>query len=148
MMLEKKVSIPTIKCPPKCHRCCNPVFVTKIESEKLGLCGDNWTGQRPDGKCRFLGPNGCMVYDKRPMICRLFGTAESGVLECCFLPPQKVRLMTPQEQRLALEKYYMEAMHGGQLIMFLADESKQRHMHDMDEKEGFERSCLRLDIGG
>lgn len=140
--------IPKIECPSGCHRCCNPVFVTRMEAIKLGIPWENWTGARPDGKCKFLGENGCTVYDRRPMICRLFGSSYNGVFYCKFLGPQKVRLMGADEMLLALEKYYMEAMHGGQLIMFLADESKQKHMHDMDEKEGFERSCLRLDIGG
>ena len=27
--------------------------------------------------CPHLGPNGCEVYDERPLICRLFGTTPS-----------------------------------------------------------------------
>ena len=26
--------------------------------------------------CEHLGPNGCTVYEERPLICRLFGTTE------------------------------------------------------------------------
>ena len=27
--------------------------------------------------CVHLGPNGCTVYDERPLICRLFGTTKT-----------------------------------------------------------------------
>ena len=33
-------------------------------------------------KCIFATDDGCSVYDKRPMMCRLFGTVDDDLLRC------------------------------------------------------------------
>lgn len=49
------------------------------ESDKYARANKHFTGyvlDRVDGKCAYLGENGCTVYDKRPLSCRAFSCIE------------------------------------------------------------------------
>ena len=61
--------IPTFKCKPGCHDCCGPVTASSEEMLRLPVKSDV-----EELNCVHLGPNGCEVYEERPLICRLFGT--------------------------------------------------------------------------
>ena len=70
--------IPTFECVPGCHDCCGPVTTSPEEMARL----PRKTRAEQDAAmealdCVHLGPNGCTVYDERPLICRLFGTTAS-----------------------------------------------------------------------
>lgn len=67
--------IPRFDCVPGCHDCCGPVTASSEEMARL----PRTTRAKQDAalaeyNCVHLGPNGCQVYDQRPLICRLFGT--------------------------------------------------------------------------
>ena len=67
--------IPSFECVPGCHDCCGPVTTSPEEMSRL----PRKTAAEQDAamdelNCVHLGPNGCTVYEERPMICRLFGT--------------------------------------------------------------------------
>ena len=69
--------IPSFECVPGCHDCCGPVTTSPEEMSRL----PRKTRVEQDAamdelNCVHLGPNGCTVYDERPLICRLFGTTE------------------------------------------------------------------------
>lgn len=73
--------IPSFECVPGCHDCCGPVTTSPEEMARL----PRKTRAEQDAAmealdCVHLGPNGCTVYDERPLICRLFGT--TATLPC------------------------------------------------------------------
>lgn len=70
--------IPAFDCVPGCHDCCGPVTASSEEMARL----PRKTAAEQDAAlarfdCVHLGPQGCTVYDQRPLICRLFGTTPS-----------------------------------------------------------------------
>ena len=68
--------IPSFECVPGCHDCCGPVTTSSEEMARLPRktqAEQDAALERLD--CVHLGPNGCTVYEERPMICRLFGTS-------------------------------------------------------------------------
>ncbi len=90
MTLEELYSaLPEIKCPKGCIDCCSQVYMTKGEAKKLKL-QETSIPIKNDLKCSLCnltqsyakGSAGCTVYDKRPFICRLFGTSSSGEFSC------------------------------------------------------------------
>ena len=67
--------IPTFECTPGCHDCCGPVTTSSEEISRLPVKTDaEYKAALQEWNCVHLGPNGCTVYDERPLICRLFGT--------------------------------------------------------------------------
>jgi len=66
--------IPTdFPCIPGCTDCCGTHAWTKFEwsQVKHKLRADN-----PKAKCPYATTEGCSCYDKRPVICRLYGNAD------------------------------------------------------------------------
>ena len=67
--------IPRFDCVPGCHDCCGPVTASSEELARLPVKSDaEHDAALAEYNCVHLGPNGCEVYDQRPLICRLFGT--------------------------------------------------------------------------
>jgi len=67
--------IPTFECVPGCHDCCGPVTTSSEEMSRLPVKSDaEHEAALGDLSCVHLGPDGCTVYEERPLICRLFGT--------------------------------------------------------------------------
>jgi len=71
-------NIPTFECVKGCHDCCGPVTTSSEEMSRLPVKTDaEHDTALGEFNCVHLGPNGCTVYDERPLICRLFGTTPS-----------------------------------------------------------------------
>tara|TARA_R110001592_G_scaffold65716_2_gene201724 strand:+ start:3717 stop:4070 length:354 start_codon:yes stop_codon:yes gene_type:complete len=67
--------IPTFECVKGCHDCCGPVTTSSEEMSRLPIKSDaDHDAALNDLSCVHLGPDGCTVYEERPLICRLFGT--------------------------------------------------------------------------
>jgi uncharacterized protein len=67
--------IPSFDCVPGCHDCCGPVTASSEEMARLPVKSDAaHEAALAEFNCVHLGPQGCEVYDQRPLICRLFGT--------------------------------------------------------------------------
>jgi len=67
--------IPSFECVPGCHDCCGPVTTSSEEMARLPRkTAAEQEAALNELNCVHLGPNGCTVYDERPLICRLFGT--------------------------------------------------------------------------
>ncbi|MCY1291546.1 hypothetical protein D9M68_632500 [compost metagenome] len=70
--------IPNFACVPGCHDCCGPVTASSEEMSRLPVKSDaEHDAALAHWNCVHLGPQGCEVYDQRPLICRLFGTTPS-----------------------------------------------------------------------
>lgn len=70
--------IPSFSCTPGCHDCCGPVTASSDEVSRLPIKTDQEHDEAlAELNCPYLGENGCEVYEERPLICRLFGTAPS-----------------------------------------------------------------------
>jgi hypothetical protein len=67
--------IPSFECVPGCHDCCGPVTTSSEEMARLPRkTAAEQEAALNELNCVHLGPNGCTVYEERPLICRLFGT--------------------------------------------------------------------------
>jgi hypothetical protein len=73
--------IPDFKCVQGCNSCCGTVPLSDWEADRLGQ-PSGVTPTDSSGSCEFLSVDGCTVYDKRPLMCRLFGSAEHKQLTC------------------------------------------------------------------
>lgn len=96
-----RLQIPSFECVPGCHDCCGPVTAS---AEELSRLPEKSQAEHDVAlaafDCVYLGPQGCEVYDQRPLICRLFGTTER--LPC-------PRGMAPAE---AIEPQVEQQIHG------------------------------------
>lgn len=93
--------MPEMDCIADCTDCCGPVVLTKYEAQRLGVDGCI-TPTNEYGKCIFSIENRCSVYDKRPFLCRLFGTVEK--LPCPYGVKPK-RTLTQKQELGALQRY-------------------------------------------
>ena len=70
--------IPGFACEPGCHDCCGPVTASAEELARLPVKSvAEHDAALAEFNCVHLGPQGCTVYEERPLICRLFGTTPS-----------------------------------------------------------------------
>jgi Fe-S-cluster containining protein len=73
-----RLQIPRFDCVPGCHDCCGPVTASSEEMARLPVkSAAAHEAALNELNCVHLGPQGCEVYDQRPLICRLFGTTKS-----------------------------------------------------------------------
>lgn len=70
--------IPAFKCVEGCTACCGPVPFSKWEWEHLK---DKREAPEDKISCPYSLSGKCDIYEDRPFMCRLFGTA-GGMLEC------------------------------------------------------------------
>lgn len=75
IIVRLREKIPSFECVEGCHDCCGPVTASSEEMSRLPVKSDaDHEAALNEFNCVHLGPNGCTVYDDRPLICRLFGT--------------------------------------------------------------------------
>ena len=74
---------PMADCKGHCWISCGPASMTPWERRRLALAGhevtpDELASKSPwDFWCEALGPDGrCMAYERRPLICRLWGAVD------------------------------------------------------------------------
>ena len=71
--------VPTFRCLPDCTDCCGPVFFSGLEFSRVKPF------MQPNSmKCPYSKNARCSIYDKRPMVCRLFGNVAYDKLTCSF----------------------------------------------------------------
>lgn len=61
--------VPDFECKEGCHDCCGPTAFGQIEWDQL-----EEKRESDELMCPYLGPEGCEIYEQRPMSCRVFGT--------------------------------------------------------------------------
>lgn len=70
--------IPRFTCIEGCTDCCGPVPWSSHELAAAGLAAP--PPERADKQCQFALKGGCDIHERRPLMCRLFGTVED--LKC------------------------------------------------------------------
>lgn len=73
--------IPQFKCIPGCTGCCGPVPFSKWEWKRIK---DKRKGDIKTLTCPYAVNGRCEIYDKRPLICRLFGAVDVDTLRCPY----------------------------------------------------------------
>lgn len=94
-------AIPKFQCISGCNDCCGPVAYSEWE----------W-GSVPEKKnhnvlcitCPYSTEGGCSIYDKRPLICRLFGAVDTPRLRCPHGAGPKKKMTEAQAEKL-MRKY-------------------------------------------
>lgn len=71
--------IPSFRCKPGCTDCCGPVPFSRWE---WGRVLDKRKGDPRTWDCPYAVGGRCEIYEKRPLICRLFGAADVELLRC------------------------------------------------------------------
>jgi len=69
--------IPSFECKKGCTDCCGPVPFSRYEWSIIA--------DKREGKgliCPYASRKGCQIYDKRPLLCRLFGAVNTERMEC------------------------------------------------------------------
>lgn len=75
--------LPKLNCKRLCQECCGPVFMEKVEWDRIIARVGYAPKVREDLVCPMLGSNGgCKVYDVRPAICRLWGVVDNPMMKC------------------------------------------------------------------
>lgn len=93
----------TSPCRAGCMDCCGPVPWSAEEfarvaadlpmgSQRVDLFGVDGLENPVTGRCPFASPQGCRVYDRRPFMCRLFGSTKGAPLLAC---PHGVKAHAP-----------------------------------------------------
>ena len=78
IIVRLREQIPSFECVKGCHDCCGPVTASSEEMSRLPVKSDaEHDAALEHLNCVHLGPDGCTVYEDRPLICRLFGTTPS-----------------------------------------------------------------------
>lgn len=80
-------TLPRIECKRLCQECCGPVFMERLEwdriGERLGRYPRPTAEQAAGLECPMLDADGgCGVYDIRPAICRLWGLVDGPLTRC------------------------------------------------------------------
>jgi len=70
--------LPSFECIEGCTDCCGPVPWTAFELARAGI--DAPPAIADDRRCPFSLHGRCDIHDRRPFMCRLFGTVED--LKC------------------------------------------------------------------
>lgn len=111
-------------CKGLCHNSCTAIEMSERERERIREVGVEFTPHKQAAaklvetgvphRCEALdADNRCTIYDKRPMVCRLFGTTQThvgegmGFLNCEFG-------CTPE--RPLTEPEAFELLHGSMQI--------------------------------
>ncbi|WP_111429713.1 YkgJ family cysteine cluster protein [Rhodobacteraceae bacterium DSL-40] len=92
-MMRDLSKIPAFACKPGCSLCCGVVPFTDAErdamAERFPLLAwvpreDGWLlqGALEDSTCPLRRPSGCMAYDIRPGLCRLFQSVDDPRMTC------------------------------------------------------------------
>lgn len=90
--------IPSFDCVPGCHDCCGPVTTSAEEMARLPRKTEaDQQSAMEHLDCVHLGPQGCTVYEERPMICRLFGTTPRLP---CPRGQRPVQMIEPEAEQL------------------------------------------------
>ncbi len=96
-------ALPHSACRAKCQHCCHiPVAISVSEARLMGkalglvpheVARSDWLSRKPYGyehPCPFLTPQGCGIYEERPLACRVHLNMDKDDLLCRLLPGRTV----------------------------------------------------------
>lgn len=111
--------IPTFTCIKDCMDCCGPIFMTQMERYLIT--------ERPKYEsvtnCPWRGKGRCRIYDKRPLICRLFGTINNKKLLCSFRKGPSLLLHESHAQQLIYKAFEISNKAGFDGGIFSSNEA-------------------------
>jgi hypothetical protein len=119
-LAELYALVPDVDCIPGCTDCCGVIpLPLRVEREAFGLHALEKTGSTPFS-AQVPCPNssvdeGCKIHDKRPFMCRLFGTVSGthpravGAISqmCCPHGRQPKKPISPERAK-QLTIWYFE----------------------------------------
>ena len=90
-------------CRPGCADCCvGGITVWRVERDRIGTAPRPSEGSGRTDRCPFLdAASRCTIYDRRPVVCRLWGLPQriDGSISCCDNnfrePPEPGNLAAP-----------------------------------------------------
>lgn len=96
-----------IGCRTGCHDCCGPVPMSDAEAARIAtpfILEDSPFGKLTPLKpgcmtCAFSSPDGCTIYENRPLACRLFGAVDHPRMTC----PHGARAKRPLTHEQAMD---------------------------------------------
>lgn len=105
-MFEKEIKelyekIPPSVCGKDCAKCYTNIIQFTASEEKM-MGGYEW-----DGQCSHLIGGRCSVYDRHPLICRLYGTSE--LLRCEGCTPERYLSEKETEEIIHIYVRYRKA---------------------------------------
>lgn len=96
--------IPSFTCKEECNDCCGPVpFTTE---EWAILTPEEQAKPLVSTRCQFASKNGCTIYDRRPLLCRLYGTVAEPKMTCPHGCGPEKKLTAWQGQTIM--RYYLK----------------------------------------
>jgi len=106
--LRKKIP-DGFQCKKGCHDCCGIIVWSPIE---WMLLPDKFKGLKQEGlECPYYNDEGCLVYEHRPILCRLFGVVDNPMMICPhkLLPADHLT----NEQSTAIMAEYIKLIEVG-----------------------------------
>ena len=95
-------TLPDIKCKRRCQAACGPIMMSKAEANRIKERLQRPVKPNSDLSCPMLSIMGsCTIYDIRPMICRLYGLANTLQCEHGCVPK---RWLEDTEAKLLLQQ--------------------------------------------
>lgn len=93
-----RLLIPTFECVAGCNDCCGPVPFSgweadQVKEKRVQTCID----------CPYSTPQGCDIYEDRPIMCRLFGAVDDPMLRCPHGKGPEKPLTAEEGRRIAAE---------------------------------------------
>ena len=96
--------LPSFVCKADCNECCGPVPFTEAEWALLTL--EEQAKPLVSTKCQFATATGCSIYERRPLLCRLFGTVDDERTRCWHgCRPEK---LLNRQQGLTIMRHYLK----------------------------------------
>lgn len=107
--------IPAVDCIPGCTDCCGPIPMNQAEAKNFGpfpLFNMDPMAMTTDLDCPNSSAGNCRIHDKRPFICRLFGSVDgrevAGTTEARMACPRgrkPAKPLTGAEARALMVEY-------------------------------------------
>lgn len=112
-------AIPSFRCPEGCVACCGPVPFSAWEWSRL-TSAERLRGRRIKDPltCPFIESGRCSIYDRRPLMCRIFGTTPDLL---CPRGHRPVTLLDSRDARQIVSRYVDE-------IEALGESGPRRHL--------------------
>lgn len=140
-IMEKSLDGKQPKCPEGCHDCCCAVMLTGIEADRIGKHGATRTEWDSSDSCEMLKDGRCSCYDKRPLTCRVYGCAPSGLFYCGKLNPADATITTEHADSI-LEGHFAIMVEEGVCPDMELIESCARH----DTRTGLRSSSEDVEV--
>lgn len=95
--------IPKFECIKGCNECCGPVPIIQQEAKNLNLKTCMLPFAHKSLNCKYSSKQGCTIYEKRPLLCRLFGVVQKMA---CPYGGKPEKLLSQEQENQILKIYH------------------------------------------